>query len=157
MNLSELKKLIKLFENSKISELELDQDGSKVVLKKDGGLPAPLPLAPAPTPIHTHVVAPSIAESALPGVGEDHEEGGSKYRVIAAPMVGTFYRSPSPTAPPFLEEGDSVQKGQVLCIIEAMKLMNEIDSEITGKIIKIFPESGTPVEFGEPLFEVEPE
>ena len=155
MNLSELKKLIKLFENSKISELTLDQDGSKVVLKKDSGFV--VPSQPAPAPIHTHVVAPSMPESSLPGVGDDHEESGSTYRVVASPMVGTFYRTPSPTTPPFIEEGDSVQKGQVICIIEAMKLMNEIESEVTGKVVKIFPESGKPVEFGEPLFEVDPD
>ena len=69
-------------------------------------------------------------------------------------MVGTFYRSPSPGGPPFVEEGDTVRKGQVLCIIEAMKLMNDIESEVSGKIVNIFPEMGKPVEFGEPLFEI---
>lgn len=151
MNISELKKLIKLFENSKISELELDQEGSRIVLKKGSGYSSPA------APAHTHVVAPSIAETALPGVGMDHAETRSKYRVITSPMVGTFYRSPSPTAPPFVEEGNSVQKGHVICIIEAMKLMNEIESEISGKVVKIFPENGKPVEFGEPLFEIDPE
>lgn len=152
MNLSELKKLIKLFENSKISELELDQDGARVVLKKSEPTGS---VAPVTHP-HPHVVAPSIPESALPGVGMEHEESRSKYRVVTAPMVGTFYTAASPTTPPYVEKGSTVRKGQVICIIEAMKLMNEIESEISGKVMEIFVENGNPVEFGQPLFEIDP-
>ncbi len=146
MDLPELKKLIRLFENSEINELELERDGVKVRLKKEEGpqvayraLPAPElePVAPAAVPVE---------ESVASAVG---------LHVTKAPMVGTFYRSSSPTARPFVEEGDLVRKGQALCIIEAMKLMNEIESEVNGKIVKVFSESGKPVEFGEPLFEID--
>ncbi len=160
MNIGDLKKLIRLFESSSVSELSLEQDGSKVVLKKGGDFtPAAAvqpatPVSPAPNP---HVVGPSLAESALPGVGNTPVATQSKYRVIASPMVGTFYRTSSPTSQPYTDEGKTVRKGDVLCIIEAMKLMNEIESEVGGKIIRIFPENGKPVEYGEPLFEIDPE
>lgn len=86
---------------------------------------------------------------------EEVEEG--KYHVIKSPLVGTFYRAPSPGAPPFVEVGDTVSKGQVLCIIEALKVMNEIESDIDGKVVKILVENGQPVEYGQELFYIEPE
>ncbi len=87
---------------------------------------------------------------------ESQEEKVEKYHVIKSPLVGTFYRAPSPGAPPFVEEGDIVSKGQVLCIIEALKVMNEIESDINGKVVKILVENGQPVEFGQELFYIEP-
>ncbi len=148
MDLAELKKLIRLFEDSKISELEVEREGSRVRLcKSDVTAPAPYPSSHhVTTSIATHHPAPVPAQAAQAPVSTNH--------IVLSPMVGTFYRSPSPTSPSFVEEGDVVRKGQTLCIIEAMKLMNEIESEIAGKIIKIFPESGKPVEFNEPLFEI---
>ncbi|MGK7346758.1 MAG: acetyl-CoA carboxylase biotin carboxyl carrier protein [Candidatus Nitrospinota bacterium M3_3B_026] len=146
MNLSELKKLVKLFENSEMSELELEQEGWRVRLKKGENIHFVPQAQPAPPP------AAREPEPAMEAKAEAEPSG----HVIKSPMVGTFYRAPSPTSPPFVDEGDTVRKGDVLCIIEAMKLMNEIESDISGKVVRIFPENGKPVEFGEPLFEVEP-
>ncbi|VAX16494.1 Biotin carboxyl carrier protein of acetyl-CoA carboxylase [hydrothermal vent metagenome] len=146
MDLSELKKLIRLFENSEVNELELERDGVKVRLKKEEGPKVPY------RPLPESELAPVVP---VPAPVEDVTASAAGSHVIKAPMVGTFYRSSSPTARPFVEEGDIVRKGQALCIIEAMKLMNEIESEVNGKIIKVFPESGKPVEFGEPLFEID--
>lgn len=143
MDISELKKLIRLFENSKITELEIEQKNARVRLKKGRGQKPAQESAPPVEP-----VAPVQADTALPEKVSDHH-------VIAAPMVGAFFRAPSPGSPSFVEEGDTVRKGQVLCVIEAMKLMNEIESEVAGKIAKIYPENGKPVEFGEKLFDIE--
>jgi len=151
MDIARLKKLIKLFEGSQISELELEQEGWRVLMKKGGG-----EHIAALAQVHPHIVAPSAPKTDPSQAGGEAQAPESKYHVIKSPMVGTFYRSSSPTSPPFIEVGDEVRKGDVLCIIEAMKLMNEIDSEISGKIVKILPENGKPVEFGEPLFEIDP-
>ncbi|MFW2331980.1 MAG: acetyl-CoA carboxylase biotin carboxyl carrier protein [Nitrospinota bacterium] len=161
MNLSELKKLVKIFESSLLSKLEFEQEGTKIVLQKDlrtmsSDHEAPpswaeIPLATSPNPIG----APAIAETAFQHVTED-EKPNSKNKIITSPMVGTFYKASSPTALPFVSEGTVIHPGKTLCIIEAMKLMNEIESEIKGEVIKIFPENGDPVEFGEPLFEILP-
>lgn len=153
MNLSEIKKLIRLFESSKVSELEVEQEGLRIQMKKG---------AAAPAREVVHVSAPPVAESAAQAAAPAPAERpkpkqDSRGHVIKAPMVGTFFRAPSPTSPHFVEEGDIVRKGDVLCIIEAMKLMNEIESDIEGKIVTIFPENGKPVEYGEPLFEIEPQ
>jgi acetyl-CoA carboxylase biotin carboxyl carrier protein len=148
MDLAELKKLIRLFEDSKISELELEREGSRVRLSKDS------PYAPAPYPAHPPVVGGLAAHHAAPAPVASAQAPVSANHIILSPMVGTFYRSAAPTTPSFVEEGDVIRKGQTLCIIEAMKLMNEIESEVAGKIVKIFPESGKPVEYNEPLFEI---
>jgi acetyl-CoA carboxylase biotin carboxyl carrier protein len=148
MDLAELKKLIRLFEDSKISELELEREGSRVRLSKDS------PYAPAPYPVHHPVAASMAAHHSAPAPAQAAQAPVSANHIILSPMVGTFYRSAAPTTPSFVEEGDIIRKGQTLCIIEAMKLMNEIESEVAGKIVKIFPESGKPVEYNEPLFEI---
>jgi acetyl-CoA carboxylase biotin carboxyl carrier protein len=107
------------------------------------------PMAPAPAmPAHAPVAAPAAGAPAAAAA----EKPGT---LITSPFVGTFYRSPSPDAPPFVEVGQSVRKGQALCIVEAMKLMNEIESEVSGKVVEILVENGQPVEFGEPLFRIE--
>ncbi len=144
MNLSELKKLIRLFENSEITDLELEQDGARVRMKKRKVVQV--------SSVSNHEPVAKKIEQPQPKPKE--AEPASTGYVIKAPMVGSFYRSSTPTNPPFVEEGDLVRKGQVLCIIEAMKLMNEIESDANGKIVKIFSENGKPVEFGEPLFEI---
>ncbi len=155
MNISELKKLVRLFEGSDLSEMEFEQEGSRIVFKKGGGSVA-LPPQYQVNPVPAHIPAPAIAETALPGVGSESPEIQSKYKVITSPMVGTYYSASSPTTPPYAEKGDDVREGDVLCIIEAMKLMNEIESEIAGKIINALCENGQPVEFGQPLFEIDP-
>ncbi len=155
MNFSDLKKLIRLFENSKISELEVEQEGLRVQIKK-GSQP--------PTTIEVHPEQPHVPAEAVTEAQTSHSsrtpvpegEIGAGGHLIKAPMVGTFFRAPSPTSPPYIEEGDIVRKGQTLCIIEAMKLMNEIESDIDGRVARIFTLNGKPVEYDEPLIEIEP-
>ena len=148
--------LSKLLKNTDISELEIERSGTKVRLRKGGDviLPAAMPRMEYPP---AAIVAPAIPEQEKPGAVEHVEETvtGNQTR-ITSPIVGTFYRSSSPDKPPYVEVGDIVKKGQVLCIIEAMKLMNEIESETTGKIIQALVENGDPVEYGQPLFVIEP-
>jgi len=148
MDLAELKKLIRLYEDSDISELELEREGSRVRLSK-----ASLS-ASAPYPAHHAVVANTAAHHPATAPAAAEQAPVSANHIILSPMVGTFYRSAAPGTPPFVEEGDVVRKGQTLCVIEAMKLMNEIESEVSGRIVRIFPESGKPVEYNEPLFEI---
>lgn len=151
MNLKELKELIAIFEEAQVTELEIEREGVKIRLKKGKEKESPT-IALTPAPVETQrTVTPGISQRE-----EKKEDAGETLIKIEAPMVGTFYRSPSPEAPPFVEEGSVIEKGEVLCIIEAMKLMNEIKSEIRGKIKKILLENGHTVEYGEPLFLIEP-
>lgn len=149
MNLKELKEIIAIFEEANISELDLERGGVKIRLRK--GLPPQLvsALPPAEEAAIQRVV-PALSEEAK----KEEEKGLVE---ISSPMVGTFYRTPSPEAKPFVEEGDEIEEGKVICIIEAMKLMNEIKSEMRGKIARILVENGHPVEYGQPLFLVEPQ
>ncbi len=145
MDLRKLKKLIDLVEESGIVELEVTEGEEKVRIVKRGVQaaeqhPAPAqPAAPSPAPAPS---APQVQEG--PAVPEGH--------IVKAPMVGTFYRSPSPGSKSFVEIGDSIKKGQTICIIEAMKLMNEIEADADGVIKAVMVENGQPVEYGEPLF-----
>ncbi len=154
MEYEDLKKLIELLQDSDITELQLEKDGSKVRLKRekllssfDLGAFARQPAAPAP---------PAQFAGEAEAVCAEGEEDSHRLVTITAPLVGTFYSSASPDAGPFVEVGDRVKKGQVICIVEAMKLMNEIESEADGQIVKMLVENGQPVEYGEPLFLVEP-
>ena len=148
MNLKELKEIIAIFEEANISELDLEREEVRIRLRK-GRAPEV-------------VGAPQIAEEAVvqrvvPALSEEAKKEEEKGLVeISSPMVGTFYRTPSPEAKPFVEEGDEIKEGQVICIIEAMKLMNEIKAEIKGKIARILVENGHPVEYGQALFLVKP-
>lgn len=150
MDLRKLKTLIELVETSGIAELEIQEGEERVRITRalmhshhPAAMPSPqTPLAnvaPAATP-----TAPSFVEPAAPAEAEGH--------VVKSPMVGTFYRSASPGAKPFVEVGDSVQQGDALCIVEAMKLMNEIEADASGTIKAVIAENGQPVEFGQPLF-----
>ncbi len=141
MNLKELKEIIALFEQADISELDVERQGVKIRLKKGAETEPPIRHQPQAQP----EAAP------LP----EEKPAGKNTVEIKSPMVGTFYRSPAPDAAPFLEEGEEVREGQVICIIEAMKLMNEIKSEVSGRIKKMLVENGQPVEFDQPLFLVE--
>ena len=135
-----------------LSEIELEREGTKVKIKKtQGDVPEIARRQPPDYSIETHVAA-------QPGSGSSGEKaaGASGRKEIKSPMVGTFYRSPSPEAPVFVEIGQTVEIGQVVCIVEAMKLMNEIKSEVRGKIVEIHIESAQAVEFGQTLFSVEP-
>ncbi len=143
MNLKELKEIIAMFEETNISELDVERQGMKIRLKK--GVAGEIS--------QQHVVVPSQI-SPSEKVKEEEVKGGNLIE-IKSPMVGTFYRAPAPDADPFVEEGDEIQKEQVICIIEAMKLMNEIKSEVNGRIKEILVENGQAVEFDQPMFLIE--
>ena len=144
MDLRKLKKLIDLVQESGIAELEITEGEEKVKIVKGGVVSAPLA---ASAPVVEARVAPSTAPAPA-GEPEPAQEG----HVVKAPMVGTFYRSPSPDAKPFVEVGQAVKEGDTICIIEAMKLMNEIEADASGAVKAILVENGQPVEYGQPLF-----
>jgi oxaloacetate decarboxylase alpha subunit len=158
MNLKEIKELIEMLKDTDISELEVEHSGVKVRLRKGGdvtfhpALPRMVEHSPA------SLVASALTEAPAPaGAAEKPVEPLKTNQIkVTSPIVGTFYRSSSPDKPVYVEVGDVVKKGQVLCIIEAMKLMNEIESETAGKIVQLLVENGTPVEYGQPLFVIEP-
>jgi acetyl-CoA carboxylase biotin carboxyl carrier protein len=129
-----------------LSEIEVDRAGMRVRVQRGGDAPAPVHAAPTAGPVVLPVatVAP-VVDAAQDG-----------YVTMEAPMVGTFYRASAPTADPYVREGDIVKQGQILCIIEAMKLMNEIESKTSGRIVKIVVENAQPVEYGQPLFVIDP-
>ncbi len=144
MNLKEIKEMISLMNENELVELELERDGLKVRLKKDSG---------QVQQIITASQAPAAAaEAAKEGRPVLEEQGLTE---IKSPMVGTFYRASSPESAPFVDIGSEVQPGEVICIIEAMKLMNEIKAEVKGRIREILIENGSPVEFGQALFRIE--
>jgi acetyl-CoA carboxylase biotin carboxyl carrier protein len=155
VNMEELRELIDLLRDNGLAELELENEGFRVRLRRDSGAsvshgqvaapaPAPAPVAPAPTPPHTPAHPGTQASTAA---AQDQD-----LHIIPSPIVGTFYRSPSPSADPFVKIGSNVEPESVVCIIEAMKLMNEIQAETTGEVVKIYVENGQPVEYGQPLF-----
>ena len=145
MDLRKLKTLIDLVQNSGISELEISEGEEKIRIAKHFAAPAPTTVMMAAP---TTAAAPTAAAAAPVEVAPAQPEG----KVVKAPMVGTFYRSGSPGGAAFVEVGQSVKEGDTLCIIEAMKLMNEIEAEISGTIKAVLVESGQPVEYGQPLF-----
>lgn len=160
MDLNYVKKLVKLLSESNVDEIEIEEDGKKVRLVKRSGsvqaaaVPfdarrAPEAVGQAPTiPMPLHVVSPEVPPPAAPAPA-------AQYHEIKSPIVGTFYRSPAPDAAPFVQVGATVEPGTVLCIVEAMKLMNEIESDVAGKIVKIMVENGQPIEYDQTLFLVE--
>ena len=150
MDLRKLKTLIDLVSESSISELEITEAEGKVRIVKAGAVAVAAPVyAPAPAPAGPPAAAAPAAPAAP--VAEAAPEG----KVIKSPMVGTFYRAASPGAKAFAELGDQVKVGQPVCIIEAMKIMNEIEADVDGKVLRILCENGQAVEFGQPLFIVE--
>jgi acetyl-CoA carboxylase biotin carboxyl carrier protein len=146
VDLRKLKKLIDLVQESGIAELEITEGEEKVKIVKGG--PVSLASAPAPAPAATHAPA-TRGDAALPAPAPAAEPEG---HAVKAPMVGTFYRSPSPDAKVFVEVGQAVKAGDTICIIEAMKLMNEIEADASGVVKAILVENGQPVEYGQPLF-----
>lgn len=153
MDLRKLKTLIDLVAESGIAELEVTEGEDKVrIVKTAAAAPVPAP-APGPVVASAHVASPTPATAtpAAPPTGAEEPPG----HVVKSPMVGTFYRSPSPGAPSFIEQGAVVKPGDTLCIIEAMKLLNEIEAEVGGTVKKILVENGQPVEYGQPLFIIE--
>ena len=145
MYIKEIKDMINLMNENGLNELEIEKDGMRIKLKKNAGV-----IEKAVEFVPQHAISQHVP------AGAQAEKAEKKNTIeIKAPMVGTFYRSPSPEAPPYINIGDKVEVGQVLCIIEAMKLMNEIKSEVKGRIIDIHVENAEPVEFGQVLFVVE--
>jgi len=172
MDIKEIQDLIRFVAKSGVTEVELEKEGLKLVIKANGTAaatamaapssmaPAPIayppvqavqfapapvapaPAAPAPAPASAALAAPTPSSAAL--------------AVLKSPMIGTFYRSAGPDKDPFVKVGDRVEKGQVICIVEAMKLFNEIESEQTGTIIRVLVENSSPVEYDQPLFEIDP-
>ncbi|CAM3787643.1 acetyl-CoA carboxylase biotin carboxyl carrier protein [Cohnella lubricantis] len=159
--LSEIKELIKLVDQTSIHELELENEGAKLAIRKPGKTEVvnvqsapiahtyvPAPAAPAPAALQESPAAESAPSQAADRAG---------LHKIVSPMVGTFYRAPSPDASPFVHTGDRVTEKTVVCILEAMKLMNPLEAEVKGEIVEILVENGQLVEFGQPLFLVKPE
>ena len=144
-----IEEMLQLMESRSLVELELEHQGIRIRLKK-----AQAAAGPQVVEYFAGIPAPSVAPTAQ-GAAPSAEETGRRI-VIKSPMVGTFYRAPAPDAPPFVEVGQDVEPGQVICIIEAMKLMNEIKSEANGRVVEILAENGDPVEFGQPLVVLEP-
>ena len=155
MDLKEIQNLIKFVANSGVAEVKLEMDDVKVTIRTtlEGNATETTYVQQMPAqPVLQQAVAPAAAAPvAAAPVAEE-----SKYVTIKSPIIGTFYRKPSPDKPVFVEVGSSIGKGDVLCVIEAMKLFNEIESEISGKIVKILVDDMSPVEFDQPLFLVDP-
>jgi acetyl-CoA carboxylase biotin carboxyl carrier protein len=160
MDLKELKEILKILDANEITEFELEEEGRKLKIRKGSGgagtsgiAPAVVALAPAMPP----AAPPSPAAPTTTAASASAEaDAGAGLTVVKSPIVGTFYRAPDPNSTPFVNTGDRVRVGQVLCIIEAMKLMNEIESEVAGEIVRVHHESGQPVQYGEPLFTIRP-
>ena len=152
MNLKEIKEMITLMNENELCELEIEKDGTRIKLKKAAADSPDYRIQPSPYRIETIAPPGKPAENTPPPIA-----GPAKTtQEITSPMVGTFYRSPSPESVPFVEPGQMVEIGQVVCIVEAMKLMNEIKSEVRGKVVEVMVENAEPVEFGQALFVVEP-
>jgi len=162
MNITQIQDLIKFVAKSGVSEVEIEQKDFKITIKTHEperknkapemiqvAVPAPAPVLPQPVAAPAPAAAPAAAPapSAAPA---------GNFVEVKSPMIGTFYRSPGPDKPAFIEVGDTIKAGDTVCIIEAMKLFNEIESEVSGKIVKVLVNDSTPVEYDQPLFLVEP-
>ncbi len=158
MELKEIQDLIKFVAKSGVSEVELEINGTKIVIKTQPKekevqvIAAQVPQAHTAAPAH----APAPVTQTAPPASEKPADDDSKYITIKAPMIGTFYRRPSPDKDLFVNVGDEIKPGSVICIIEAMKLFNEIEAELTGRIVKVLVDDASPVEYDQPLFLVDP-
>ncbi|MEK7392364.1 MAG: acetyl-CoA carboxylase biotin carboxyl carrier protein [Fibrobacterota bacterium] len=158
MNVDEIAKLIELLDKSSLSELQWNAEGERLLLKKPGPAVVQVASAPvamaAPAPVVAAASAPVAAPAAVSAPAAPTQEAGLVE--IKSPMVGTFYRSASPDSPSYVEEGGRVEKGKPVCIVEAMKLMNEIEADVTGTVVKVCVQNEQPVEYGTVLFLVRP-
>ncbi len=154
MDISDLKEILRILEAQDITEFELEQDGVKLRVCRASAAPPRADFA-SPAPASAAQMAASAAAAALV-VASPAPEAAADGTLLKSPIVGTFYRAPDPNSPPFVGVGDRVKVGQVLCIIEAMKLMNEIEAEVAGEVTRIHPENGQPVQYGDPLFTIRP-
>jgi acetyl-CoA carboxylase biotin carboxyl carrier protein len=155
MDLNLVKKLVKILENSQLTDLEIEEGGTRIKIAKNVQLVQapqnPVSIIPQAAAVNVTSEQPKVEEKKQAPVEDE-----SKLHAIKSPIVGTFYRAPAPDADPYVQVGDTVSAGTVLCIVEAMKLMNEIESDISGKIVKILVENGKPVEYNQPLFLIQP-
>ncbi|MEO1484518.1 MAG: acetyl-CoA carboxylase biotin carboxyl carrier protein [Bacteroidota bacterium] len=164
MDIKEIQSLIKFVAKSGASEVKLEMEDVKITIRTGSGVSAPettivqqIPMAAAPAaPAAATPAAPAPAATPPAAETPASTEDDSKYITIKSPIIGTFYRKPSPDKPPFVEVGSTISQGDVLCVIEAMKLFNDIESEVSGKIVKVLVEDSSPVEFDQPLFLVDP-
>lgn len=161
MNKKEIEELIRFVSKSGVSEVSLEQKDFKITIKNAPrhietvihaapATHAPAVPVPPAVPVAAQAAAPVVAPAPSPAADE------SKYHVVKSPMIGTFYRTPAPDKPNFVNVGDDVKQGQVICIIEAMKLFNEIESDISGRIVKVLVDNSSPVEYDQPLFLIDP-
>ncbi len=157
MDIKQIQELIRFVSKSGVNEVSLEQDNFKITIKTNqvqtvvnATIPAPQAIAAAPV-----AAAPAPAPAAAP-VAAAPAADTSNYITIKSPMIGTFYHSPTPDKPVFVNVGDEIKAGTVVCIIEAMKLFNEIESEVSGRIVKVLVQNASPVEYDQPLFLVEP-
>lgn len=156
MDLNLIKKLVKILETSDVTDIEIEENGTKIKVAKKVRIAQPVQ-AVAAVPSQTPSVSVQQKEEQKPGEKKSSEESiESNLHTVRSPIVGTFYRAPAPDADPYVQIGDVVSVGTVLCIVEAMKLMNEIESDVNGKIVKILVENGKPVEYNQPLFLIQP-
>ncbi len=163
MDIKEIQSLIKFVAKSGASEVKLEMEDLKITIRTVSSSSSspettivqqiPVPQAQSAPPV---AQAPAAQEPAATKTESESKSDDSKYITIKSPIIGTFYRKPSPDKPPFVEVGSTVNQGDVLCVIEAMKLFNDIESEVSGKIVKVLVEDSSPVEFDQPLFLVDP-
>ena len=170
MDLNQIQELIKFVSKSGVTEVEIEKKDFKIIIRSEGKkgrkgareeqqvfIQQPqMPVAAMPPQAAPQQAPAPQAAPAQEAKKEEPKEDESKYVTVKSPMIGTFYRSPSPDKPPFVAVGDTIKTGDVTCIIEAMKLFNEIESEINGKIVKVLVDDATPVEYDQPLFLVDP-
>ncbi len=157
MNLNEIQDLIKFVAKQKVTEVEIEKKDFKITIKSEKEEIHVAHVAPAPVAAPSAIQAPSVAPApAAPAEPAPAKEDSSNYITVKSPMIGTFYRSANPESDPFVNVGDSIKPGDVLCIVEAMKLFNEIEAEVSGKIVKVLVDDASPIEFDQPLFLVEP-
>ncbi|SRR5579871_805474 len=164
MNQKELKELIEFLIEKDIAEFELERGDVKVKVKRAGEQTPPahdpryfaVHSAPMSAPPSAQVAAPSAPTAAPPTTKEQAAASRAGLHIVKSPIVGTFYESPSPGSPPFVKNGDKVTAGQVLCIVEAMKLMNEIEADVAGEIVERLVNNGQPIEYGQELFTIRP-
>ena len=172
MDLQEIQNLIKFVSKAGVTEVEIEKKDFKITIKSDGPkskgkqvvesiIPQQVVMPQATMQVAAPVAMPATPAAAPAPVSQattpdTKAEENSNYIEIKSPMIGTFYRSPSPDKPPFIEVGDSVKAGTTVCVVEAMKLFNEIDAEVSGKIIKVLVDDNSPIEFDQPLFLIDP-
>lgn len=156
MDIKDIQNLIKFVAKSGASEVKLEMEDIKITIKTGSEKTETTILQQAPMGISQMPVAAPVTPTQIPSADSVAKEENSKYIEITSPIIGTFYRKPAPDKPVFVEVGDSVNAETIVCMVEAMKLFNEIEAEVTGKVVKVLVEDGTPVEFGQPLFLVDP-